>query len=399
MQLVTLETRETPTLSITECRGDLNLRGWTKPTVEIRGDEGTVEARQEGDTIMVRGGSDLRIHLPQAASVQIQAVLGDARLKALDGPLSIERVEGDLVLKRVDSVTVGSVRGDLVAGVLAGDLTVDQVGGDMSVRSVTGRLQVQRVGRDLGVRDVEGDAHAPDVHGDIRLRTNFTPGRTYTLHAGGDLVARVPADANATLTLRSERRSIHLKTQLFDEVRKNGEITGRLGDGGATVTLEARRDLVLIARETGSDMGEVGFDLGAEFGLEFAGLAEDIAAQVESQMAEMNSRLEARLGAFARLDERAAKAAEKAQRHAERAAERLRAAAERQAEEARRRAQSTRRAAPTPPRKPSPPRRGAPAPPAGEPVTDEERLAILNMVAEGKITVEEAENLLEALSS
>jgi hypothetical protein len=35
----------------------------------------------------------------------------------------------------------------------------------------------------------------------------------------------------------------------------------------------------------------------------------------------------------------------------------------------------------------------------GEPVSDSERLAILNMVAEGKISIDEAELLLEALSS
>jgi hypothetical protein len=399
MELLIFETQGKPTLSITECHGDLNLRGWTKSTIEIRADENAVEARQEGDTVMLRSTSDLRIHIPLETEIAIQVIQGDARLKGLDGHLAIERVQGDLVLKRVDSVEVGDVNGDLVAGVLVGDLVVGEVGGDMSIRSLTGRLEVQRVGRDLGVRDIEGDANAPDVHGDIRLRTDFAPGRTYLFRAGGDLVARIPADASATFTLRSERKLFNLKTTLQDETRANGVITGRLGDGAATVTLEARRDLMLIAREPSSDTGDIGFDLGADFGLEFASLAEEIAAQVESQMAEMSSRLEERLGAIAKMDERAARAAEKAQRHAERAAERLRAAAERKAEEARRRAQRARRAAPsTAPRRPSTPRRPAPPAPPGEPVTDEERLAILNLVAEGKITVEEAERLLEALS-
>jgi hypothetical protein len=349
---------------------------------------------------MVECNADLRIHVPMESRIKIQVVHGDGRLKGLDGPLSIEEVQGDLILKRVDSVTVQTVRGDMVAGVLVGDLTVNEVGGDMSVRSVTGRMEVGQVGRDLGVRDIEGDANAPNVYGDIRLRTDFAPGRTYFFRAGGDLVARVPADANASFTLRSDRNDIRLKTELLDQVEADNEVTGRLGEGSSTVRLEARRNLMMLVRETGSDAGEIRFDLGAEFGLEFASLAEEIAAQVESQMAEMSSRLEERLGALAKMDERAAKAAEKAQRHAERAAERLRAAAERQAEEARRRAQRARRPSPpASPRRPVPPRRPTPPTSTGEPVSDEERMAILNLVAEGRITVEEAEKLLEALSS
>jgi hypothetical protein len=262
-----------------------------------------------------------------------------------------------------------------------------------------GRFHVKRVGRDLGVSDLSGDARAERVEGDIRLRTAFAPDGESIFKADGDIIARVPPNANADLTLRSGRGQPRIKANLEQRVETDNQVTGRLGDGGADVLLEADRDLVFSIRgsDVEGDWSEFGVEmggLGAEFGVEFAGLAEEIGAQIEAQMAEMSAQLEEKLAAVAEWDERAARAAEKAQRQAEKAAERLRRVAEQQVEKARRRAQKARV------KSASRPSSRAPEPePASEPVSDDERMTILNMVAEGKITVEEAETLLEALGS
>ena len=101
---------------------------------------------------------------------------------------------------------------------------------------------------------------------------------------------------------------------------------------------------------------------------------------------------------MAAIDSRAAQAAqratERARKEMERAAERLRRNAERQAERARKRAERTRfKAGSVHVRRPEK------EPETGEPVSDQERMTILNMLAEGKISIEEAESLLEALKA
>ncbi len=409
----TFETEGIPTLSVVECQGSLKIQGGPGSAVRLHAESSDLEASQEGDTVMVKCSSDLRVEMPYEASIRVQRVAGDLVVKRVGGSSTVEIVDGDLSLSQVGSTTIEKVEGDLTGRVVDGDLVVREVSGDMSVRNVAGRLEVGRVGRDLGVRDIQGDASAEDVRSDIRLRTGFDFGKDYRFRAAGDLVARVPAGVHADFTLRSAGGDIRIKAPLEDRLDEEGQVTGRLGDGGATVVLEAGKDIILIARdgewdEFGVGRGILGAEIGADFGVEFAGLAEEIATQVEAQMEQMSAQLEHKLAhlevELAGMDQRAAEAAERAAEHArrqvERAADRVRRQAEKEAARARRQAERTRRrmlrpAAPLPPRPPK-----APVPePAGEPVSDQERLTILNMVAEGTITIEEAETLLEALNA
>jgi Xaa-Pro aminopeptidase len=130
------------------------------------------------------------------------------------------------------------------------------------------------------------------------------------------------------------------------------------------------------------------------------------AQQFEAQMADMQHKLEERLANIPFVDNeqvarRAQEAAERARRQAERAAERARARAERARAHAEREGHKHghhgvgfRVSWPSSPQAPQPPR---PSKPPAEPVTDAERTAILKMVADKKITADEASRLLSAL--
>ena len=396
-----------PTISITECNGSLLIRGWARNDVRIRATEGDYQAQQEGDTIMLSCRADLRVDAPFNTSVQVQTIRGDGRIKGIQGAIKLAEVNGDLVLSRVGPAEVQLTNGDLAARIVDGDLQVGTVHGDMSVRRVAGRLEVEQIGRDLGARELMADAQVVLVRGDIRLRTDFTPEQQVQLKANGDIVARVPNFANADFILRSGRGNIRVKANLTEKTKSENEITGRLGDGGADVLLEAGRDLILVARgdqdTEWSDLGaEIGA-IGADIGIEFAGLAEQIAAQIEVQMEHMSAQLEEKLSSMeidmAAMDRRSARAAERIATHTqqklEQAAEKLRRTAEREAEKARRKAARHRSKAAQKQRTyygRSPEPR-----PADEQITEDERMAILNMVAEGKISVEDAETLLDAL--
>jgi len=398
---------ENAALSVTSCQGDLSIQGWPKNVIRLQTDGEELDSTQEGNTVMVASLTDLRIDVPYSTVVQVQNVTGDARFKRIQGTLSLDTIEGDLVLSRVNEATVQNVNGDLSVRVVDGDLTVQTVHGDMSARKIGGQLEIGRVGRDLGVRELMGGSSAEHVQGDIRLRATSISGKSYRFKAEGGVVARFPPNADADLTLRSGRNRIRVKAPLTDQVETDGEVTGRLGEGGAKVELEAGRDLILVAREgdwgaIGVEIGALGAEIGVEFGNEFVSLAEEIAAQVQIHMDEMSAQLETKLSSLevdvAAIDTRAAQVAERATEHArkqmERAAERLRRKAEREAEKARRRAEKARSRV-----RHVPAGRPAKEVKTGEPVSDKERMTILNMLAEGKISIEEAESLLEALKA
>jgi sRNA-binding protein len=135
------------------------------------------------------------------------------------------------------------------------------------------------------------------------------------------------------------------------------------------------------------------------FGLDSEAIAEMVQAHVAAELGALD--VDANVAEFVRREtERALRRAEKAQAKAERAVERAtkraRARARRAEERAQRRMKRQEEQA-------NKRRRGArrekwtTSRPTAEPVTEEERLAVLKMLEVGKITIEEANTLLEAL--
>jgi len=151
-----------------------------------------------------------------------------------------------------------------------------------------------------------------------------------------------------------------------------------------------------------------------------------IGATIEAQMADFDKQMADGLAGLENLgtsrvdaDKIAAtarRAAERVQRVSQQQAEAARRRAEKEAERAQRIAEAAQRRAeainrrgwpfrgdprqpPQPPRPPVPPRPFTPAPPPADPVSDEERMMILRMVEQGKISVADAEKLLAALEN
>jgi len=173
-----------------------------------------------------------------------------------------------------------------------------------------------------------------------------------------------------------------------------------LGEGEATVDLRAGGDIRVRARTGFDEVGADG-DVGAseDFSWRIEQATQQIAAQLEGQLGVFARQIEERLIESGATEEIAARVQEKVQsalrraetnianalRHVEKQAQRAEERAARlEAHQMRR--QTAWPAAP-PPRGPRP-----------AAVTPEQRMRVLNMLNDGKITVEQAEQLLAALA-
>jgi hypothetical protein len=440
-----VECGEAPLVRVTVA-GDLRVGGWERSEVAAEGVEagnGAVWLDDDG-TVHVESDGDLRLRVPYGARLSVDAVGGDARVAEVHGEVELATVGGDLVLRGVGPATLDEVGGDLSARDLAGSLTVSQVGADLSAGGIAGDVTVGRVGADLAVRDVEGaltvdavgaDASIRRVTGsvvvvagsDARLALEPVPGESYRVSAGAGIRCVVAPDSHADVWIQSGA-GVRVDTPEL-QMKPDSSTTAaqfRLGDGGPEIRLTSGGTVAFLAREGGSGVEE---EAGYQFGEEFAAMAEELARHIEqrvhgateamnARMARLSVQLPGMLGAAGLSPEEAERIAERAQREIERAAERAeqRAAeairraeqklhsaqrkAERHARRAERHAERHPRSwggGPGGPRgwvapPPRPPR--APEPP---PVSEEERLSILRMLQEKKITVDQAETLLAAL--
>jgi hypothetical protein len=365
MEKVSHEVGTDPLVRIESIGGDLRLSGREGATFEAQAPEnGKLKVEASESEIQLRCKSGCLIFLPTSARVEAEVVGGDVRITGLINAVSVRKIGGDLSLRRVGKAEFGQIGGDLSAHKLEGDLSIDNLGGDAVVQELLGNMRLGNVGGDLMGSDLEGNVEA-SVGGDVVLR--FDPGQEgqSEIQSGGDLLCQFPEGSN-----------LNVEHQVGGDLRqsipgasapKSGEGI-QIGEGGAEVRLTAGGDLIL-----GLDRIEV------ESTEE---VVDDILKEVDLKLAEVEARFNA-LGAGLydfdadRIGERVRRAVARAQRKAEKARMRDRVDPASWGIAAGATLEGF----------------GAPT----EDISEEERLAILQMVESGKITVEEAELLLQAL--
>jgi hypothetical protein len=425
----TIETSGTPHITITQCEKNLFVRGKDVAQVAVRvdGEAQDLALEQEGETLTLSAREDCEITCPTGSTLTIQTCHGSAKVDGVAGTIATETVHGNLTLKdvgpteftrvdgnlfvrdvggvlhgetvggnaRVDDVeggcVLGKINGNLHARDVDGDLHSESVGGNARADDVRGQCTLKKIGGNLTFAEVQGNVIAEQVGGNARVKPPFVPGTTYRLAAGGNLDIRIPENASLRLALRAGG-GVRSRVAGLALEEAGGEMTGVLGGGEASMEAQTGGSITLRGEGSGDGPpGEFEFEFDMDFLDDLDGIGPMIEARVGEAMAKLEVRLDQGLGQIdgEKLRLKIERAAEKSARAAERAAEEVRRAAEREAQKARMRAErSQRRWERASGQKPHP---------RPEPVSEEEQLRVLRMVEQGKITPEQAADLLGAM--
>lgn len=357
----TISAGRTPTIRIDSINGDLSLVGWEGDDILLKADDDDLIVSQDGDQVQI-SCDDLSMRVPKSASIFIQKINGDTSIRGVTGMIELTEISGDLSMRDVNHVTIETVHADFNLRGAKGSLSIRKADSDVSIRDVDGSVTLDSVSDDLALRDVRGSIHA-NVGEDVVMYINPQPGNTYKVNAGDDILLVMPPRSNATLTLSADDIDVE-----WDGVENEEDATSRvivLGDGSAQITLSAGGDIRVSNR---SDAGESAEDFGnfAGMGMDWSGFGERISRRVEQATERAQRKIEA---ANRRIEQKV--------RDAER-----RGRGKAALEIGRWNWNFSSKGVPVPPK---------------QPVSDEERLAILKMLQEKKITSEEAEKLLSAL--
>lgn len=358
----TISAGRTPTIRIDSIGGDLSLVGWEGDDILLKADDDDIRLSQDGDQVQLSCGDDLALRVPKGASVSIAKIVGDASIRGVVGGIQLTEAGGDLSMRDVNSVVIESVQSDFSLRGAKGNLHIKKADSDVSIRDVEGDVTLDSVADDLALRDVRGNVTA-NVAEDVVFYLNPQAGNTYSITAGDDILLVMPPKADATLTLSADE--IHFDWKGVENDDSASRVV-TLGNGSATINLSAGGDIRVSNR---ADAGESAEDFGnfAGMGMDWSGFGERISRRVEQ-------------------------ATERAQRKMEAAARRI----EHKTRDAERRARRGKGGLEIGRWGWDFSSKGVPMPPKS-PVSEEERLAILKMLQEKKITAEEAETLLAAL--
>lgn len=429
-------TGPTPRVMIGELPGDLKIKGGEVDGVSVEtADVESLDLRVDEGVVTVSGLGDLRLIVPLGASLDLRAVRGDLRIGQVGGAIQVGEVAGDLMLREVGPTEVGAVFGDLSAKQVAGSLKVGNIYGDAAAREVRGDVELGSVGADLRVNGCLGSLRAqvgadasiglpeaapaasePGADPGATLGADVAAalrGRRYEVHAGADILLRVPEGVGATLRARGGAGEVDVRLADARVEAVDGAERVTIGDGSLELDLVAGGKVV-VAGAAGE--GWQGERMWQEMGADFRSMATEFAQRMEAQISMMTGQISERLAHLSEALPEVLAAAGLSADEAERIALRVRVAGDRAAERARRGVEEANRQvarhmdqaqrqaerqverqarqqavrvvhAPPPP----------PPPPTAPSTGGEERLLILRMLEQGKITVDDATRLMAAM--
>lgn len=443
MQQQNITVGTSPTVVVESITGDLRAAGWDRSEIMAKTDGDHLNLSAEGERITVSCDENLILYLPRQASLSLDHVSGDATLQALSGPLvlgsvagdlsmndlgqaKLETVSGDASFRNIGSLTAKKISGDLNLRGARGDCSIESINGDASVHQVDGSVTLNSVGSDLYLSKVHGavessgsiggDASLRDVDGAVTLKTIGSDlylrnvrgivaasagadvalylepraGLEYHVDAGDDLLVRLPPDADVELHLVAPSpKDVHVDFPGATLKDEKGTLSVTLGSGAARMFLTSGGDLAVTSQAEKWDSA-ADFAFGMKDGFEWPDIPgipplppipADLSDRINRRTQEAMERARSKIEAASRRTEARVNAA---MRHAE---------AKARAAEARAHSWQGRIIV-----------NGRPVTgvdgqvsPASDPVSDQERLTILKMLQEKKISLEEAEKLLAAL--
>jgi hypothetical protein len=345
--------------------GRLSITGSVGGTLRAREIDGPTEVNDVFGDCLVR----------QADSVTITGVVrGSLEVRDINEPVQAGEVLGNCSARQVAGLTVGAINGEASIRAVEGGVTLGSIGGEVTLRDIEGPVTVEAVGGDLLGRNVSFGIVVSRISGDLALRTGFKPETQSRFdRIAGDATIRIPANHNVRFVMPAGT-DLHLSRDL--ETTTDGEQTiVTSGESLAAVTLSTGGSVIIKTY----DPDTLDEEFAATFDDEFDAYWETITTQIEERLETNWDDLPERVrtGVEAKLDS--------ARRHMQ--------AAQRKAEQAIKRA--GRHATGIPPAAVGPVFERERS--KNQPISDEERLAILHMLETGKISVQEAQELLSAL--
>jgi hypothetical protein len=376
------------TMIVVKTHADLNLQGSDQMVIRALTDEPRGAAlTQDEDLVHVQSRSDLDLIVPSGASVVVERVSGDANLRQLSGHIQVQRVGGDLSIHDIATAEIMSVGGDCNIMRSQGVLSIQRIGSEFNGMELTGPIKLEGVGGDANVHMIGGDAQIR-AGGDINFSIAEMNDQSVRLDAGGDVLLRLPSDANVTLDLRSRGHNIAVEMAGESQSIEKRLASLTFGSGSSKISIDAggdiqvsddssemndfddlREDIEKHWQEVEESRSEPAKDTEDAFAFRADVFSDHINRHVDNVMRQADSRIQQ---AMKKLEERT----RRLERH------------------------GFHKVPPIPPVPPVPGRWTGNAPGAvtkKQNASEEEKLLILKMLQEKKITAEEAEKLLDAL--
>ncbi len=209
-------------------------------TVEVRETNGTVSIKDVGSSATLKG---------IGGNVTLTGVGKDASLSGINGSVTVKDIGTSLLLENVDgSVQASDVGTTLTAQEIRGNVTLHDIGNNLVLTNIGGTVQVTDVGNSATFTRLSGTLTANDIGGNLSLLADLVPGRS-SISVGGNATITIPKGANLTLTAQVGG-NVTGSSMSSSSSSGSHTINVTYGTGVALLELEVGGNLVLHSDES-----------------------------------------------------------------------------------------------------------------------------------------------------
>jgi Toastrack DUF4097 len=256
----TYDTTREPRITLTNLRGQVQVRGWDKPQVhvvytiaspqvevdtEVMPETGAAERIRftthvlDGATTGEAQTADYTLEVPAGSSLEIRNPQGKARIVGIQG-----------------DTAVGSVGGDIAVEDYSGHLSVRSVGGNIDITRPTGQVEAYTITGNLRlISPSTTRLHGSTTFGNILYEGDFMGRGDYFLSAySGNVDVACPASASYELSAVTKRGKV-INTLPIKRRRESASpldansLLGTHNTGKATVELRSYSGNIRIRQQ------------------------------------------------------------------------------------------------------------------------------------------------------
>ncbi len=372
---------------VVKAHGNLDVQGWERSEVGIVTDINVQKIRHENKLLRMLFVEDCELSIPQGGRLIVERVSGNARLRNLTNQLTVNKVQGNLAIQNVQTVSISRVADDCILENIEGVVEVGRIGENLKGKNLHSAIKVERVSGNIKLHSMGGKL---DLRSEENIEISLTDQNhdAINLRASDNILLHLPVNPNAALQIKSSGEHIELSVGDYQKKINENRCEIRLGDGSQKIVLDSGNRV----RVTGENLDENELlRLFEEMDVLWAKLKEDSEARRAARAQQVNWEI--------KMVEGAAKVAQEALNGvgviAGQITEEAIVQAEQHVQEALRRVEEQIRnlgydvwvgsEKSTPENETSD-------------VTEEEKLIVMRLLQQHKISVEEADRLLEVLS-
>jgi DUF4097 and DUF4098 domain-containing protein YvlB len=246
-------------IQVENMAGSIEVRGWDKAEVEIRGqlgervDELEISETTGGLRIRVHNQdnqrrvdeSHLRLQVPHGASIELESISADLSARGLENDTIImSTVSGDIDIDaRTGQLEAESVSGDVTFVGQTPRMSVETVSGEADVQGVTGEVRVTTVSGDLFLQGgVIKQGRFETVSGDLQLNLEVADGGRLSAESmSGDVILVLPAGQQAEFSAQTYSGDIRsdFGQSSHDESLPGRSLEFQQGNNGANIRIES----------------------------------------------------------------------------------------------------------------------------------------------------------------